>query len=120
MVASLFIFNAVFPGLRIDWSLGYLTDKTQPARLSTTLTATLTRRVKPYPPDCFFLSIAPLCFFFFILSDSDELLDEQYLFSALFLFHSAYQLYAHVLCMFPQRQTRNCNIHTTAALHNLQ
>lgn len=42
----LFIFNAVFSGLWIDRSLGYLTDNTQPTMLSTSLTATITLECK--------------------------------------------------------------------------
>lgn len=63
----LFIFNAVFSGLWIDRSLGYLTDNTQPTMLSTSLTATLTRSVKSYSLGCLFFSgvMHLLSFFFF-------------------------------------------------------
>lgn len=103
------IFNAVFSRLWINRS--YLTDNTQPTTLSIFLTATFTLTVKPF-------SLGSYCTFFFLffpILDSDVLLDEQYLktqkkqkqtgdvFFFFFLFHSVYQLYAHVLCMFLQR-----------------
>lgn len=79
--------------------------------LSITLTATLTLDCKTISTwfSFSFWSIALFILFFF---DSEILLDEQYLKVQLkkkentnsrdVLFHSVYQLYAHVLCMFPQ------------------
>lgn len=95
-----------------DGSLGYLNYNMQPTALSIILTAAFTLTVKPFPHGSFWIT-APS--FFFFLNKRKSILDSDVLlvnnncktqlkrdFFFLF-FHSVYQLYAHVLCMFLQR-----------------
>lgn len=110
------IFNAVFSRLWMDRSLGYLTDNTQPPTLSISLTATLTLTVKPFSlGSFFFLEYCTFMIFFilfltvkyFWMNNILNLIGEKktqiQTLEMFFLFHSVYQLYAHVLCMFQQK-----------------